>query len=52
MVTTGATAGAGAAAAAARKEDDEGEECPLAAIFYADFDNKLGRKIVHQYPPE
>lgn len=26
-------------------------ECPLRAIFYADFDNEAGRKIVHQYPP-
>ena len=25
-------------------------ECPLRAIFYADFDNEAGRKIVHQYP--
>lgn len=48
MVTPAAAAGAGAAAAEAGKED----QCPLAAIFYADFDNVRGPKIVHQYPPE
>eukprot|EP00752_Nemacystus_decipiens_P008187 g7323.t1 len=55
MATAAATAAAGAAGAgaagAAAAEAGKEDDCPLAAIFYADFHNVRGTTIVHQYPP-
>ncbi|CAN0388375.1 unnamed protein product, partial [Ectocarpus sp. 12 AP-2014] len=52
MATAASAATAAATAAANAASEAEGEECPLAAIFYAEFDDNEGGKILHQYPPE